>query len=84
MLTKIKEIAEIKDYQEVNKRLLEEWQLLGMSNKDNEITYILGRREIKEKRTLKNTEEIVDEIAKSKRIYIGNGVILEVGGGDEQ
>ena len=28
MLTNIKEITELKDYQEVNKRLKEEWQIL--------------------------------------------------------
>lgn len=83
MLTKIKEIAEIKDYQEVNKRLSEEWQLLGVFNKDNEITYILGRKEIKERSPLKSMEEIVKEMANSKRVYVGDGVIIEVGGGDE-
>nr|DAU93549.1 MAG TPA: hypothetical protein [Caudoviricetes sp.] len=83
MLTNIKEIAELKDYQEVNKKLKEEWQLLGISNKNNEITYILGRKEIRERRTLKSMEEIVEEIAKSKRVYLGDGVIIEVGGGDE-
>jgi hypothetical protein len=49
MLANIKEITELKDYQEVNKRLKEEWQLLGISNKNNEITYILGRKERGEK-----------------------------------
>ncbi|PGH19968.1 hypothetical protein RN96_12755 [Fusobacterium polymorphum] len=83
MLTNIKEIAELKDYQEVNKKLKEEWQLLGISNKNNEITYILGRKEIRERRTLKSMEETVEEIAKSKRVYLGDGVIIEVGGGDE-
>ena len=59
MLVNIKEITELKDYQEVNKRLKEEWQLLGISNKDNEITYILGRKEIVEKKSnLDNIEMI--------------------------
>ena len=51
MLANIKEITELKDYQEVNKRLKEEWQLLGISNKNNEITYILGRKERVEKKS---------------------------------
>ena len=29
-------------------------------------------------------EEIVKEMANSKRVYVGDGVIIEVGGGDEQ
>lgn len=102
MLVNIKEITELKDYQEVNKRLKEEWQLLGISNKDNEITYILGRKEIVEKKSnLDNIEmikahkermkklnslgeQIQEHLTQSKKLYIGDGIIVEIGGKNEQ
>jgi hypothetical protein len=102
MLANIKEITELKDYQEVNKRLKEEWQLLGISNKDNEITYILGRKEIVEKKSDWNNietikahkermkklnsleEQIQEHLTQSKKLYIGDGIIVEIGGENEQ
>lgn len=102
MLANIKEITELKDYQEVNKRLKEEWQLLGISNKDNEITYILGRKERVEKKsdwdnmeTIKaykermkklNSlgEQIQEHLTQSKKLYVGDGIIVEIGGENEQ
>ena len=98
MLANIKEITELKDYQEVNKRLKEEWQLLGISNKDNEITYILGRKEIVEKKSnldniemikahkerMKKLNSLGEQLTLSKKLYIGNGIIVEIGEENEQ
>ena len=98
MLANIKEITELKDYQEVNKRLKEEWQLLGISNKDNEITYILGRKERVEKKSdwdnmetikahkerIKKLNSLGEHLTQSKKLYIGDGIIVEIGGKNEQ
>ena len=98
MLANIKEITELKDYQEVNKRLKEEWQLLGISNKNNEITYILGRKERVEKKSdwdnmetikaykerIKKLNSLGEQLTQSKKLYIGNGIIVEIGGENEQ
>lgn len=98
MLANIKEITELKDYQEVNKRLKEEWQLLGISNKDNEITYILGRKERVEKKSdwdnmetikaykerMKKLKSLGEQLTQSKKLYIGDGIIVEIGGENEQ
>lgn len=98
MLANIKEITELKDYQEVNKRLKEEWQLLGISNKDNEITYILGRKKRVEKKSnwdnmetikahkerMKKLNSLGEQLTQSKKLYIGDGIIVEIGGENEQ
>lgn len=98
MLANIKEITELKDYQEVNKRLKEEWQLLGISNKNNEITYILGRKERGEKKSdwdnmetikaykerMKKLNSLGEQLKQSKKLYIGNGIIVEIGEENEQ
>lgn len=98
MLANIKEITELKDYQEVNKRLKEEWQLLGISNKNNEITYILGRKERVEKKSdwdnmetikaykerIKKLNSLGEQLKQSKKLYIGNGIIVEIGEENEQ
>lgn len=98
MLANIKEITELKDYQEVNKRLKEEWQLLGISNKNNEITYILGRKERVEKKSdwdnmetikaykerIKKLNSLGEQLTQSKKLYIGDGIIVEIGGENEQ
>lgn len=98
MLANIKEITELKDYQEVNKRLKEEWQLLGISNKDNEITYILGRKERVEKKSdwdnmetikaykerMKKLNSLGEQLTQSKKLYVGDGIIVEIGGENEQ
>lgn len=98
MLANIKEITELKDYQEVNKKLKEEWQLLGISNKNNEITYILGRKERVEKKSdwdnmetikaykerMKKLNSLGEQLTQSKKLYIGNGIIVEIGGENEQ
>lgn len=98
MLANIKEITELKDYQEVNKRLKEEWQLLGISNKNNEITYILGRKERGEKKSdwdnmetikaykerIKKLNSLGEQLKQSKKLYIGNGIIVEIGEENEQ
>ena len=98
MLANIKEITELKDYQEVNKKLKEEWQLLGISNKNNEITYILGRKERVEKKSdwdnmetikaykerIKKLNSLGEQLTQSKKLYIGNGIIVEIGGENEQ
>lgn len=98
MLANIKEITELKDYQEVNKRLKEEWQLLGISNKNNEITYILGRKERVEKKSdwdnvetikaykerMKKLNSLGEQLTQSKKLYIGDGIIVEIGEENEQ
>jgi hypothetical protein len=98
MLANIKEITELKDYQEVNKRLKEEWQLLGISNKNNEITYILGRKERGEKKSdwdnmetikaykerIKKLNSLGEQLTQSKKLYIGDGIIVEIGEENEQ
>jgi len=98
MLANIKEITELKDYQEVNKRLKEEWQLLGISNKNNEITYILGRKERGEKKSdwdnmetikaykerIKKLNSLGEQLKQSKKLYIGDGIIVEIGEENEQ
>lgn len=98
MLANIKEITELKDYQEVNKRLKEEWQLLGISNKNNEITYILGRKKRVEKKSdwdnmetikaykerIKKLNSLGEQLTQSKKLYIGDGIIVEIGGENEQ
>lgn len=98
MLANIKEITELKDYQEVNKKLKEEWQLLGISNKNNEITYILGRKERVEKKSdwdnvetikaykerMKKLNSLGEQLTQSKKLYIGDGIIVEIGEENEQ
>ena len=98
MLANIKEITELKDYQKVNKKLKEEWQLLGISNKNNEITYILGRKERVEKKSsldniemikahkerMKKLNSLGEQLTQSKKLYIGNGIIVEIGEENEQ